>query len=226
MLAAVAVVVLTASPSYAQDVMPDLERGSKALLFQANVFNTTVATVNDGGVAGFGAKYYLSPTTAVRGVLEIAKSSTTIPANPTPPQVGADGSTDTSAVGVSIAVERHFGMGRMSPYYGGGVLFRTSSREEVTAATATPPATPVQTVTKGGFSTANRFGVMGIFGAEFFLRDNVSLAAEYMLAFISNSLKDTEVTVGTNPTTTTKNGSVKTLSSAVSSAAMRLGFYF
>src|SRR5437773_2321534 len=104
-LALAGVFVLVGSVCYGQEVTPDLNAGSKALVFQVNLFNTAVATVNDDVTAGIGFKYYLSQPNAIRVVVEIAKSNATIPSNPGPGQVGADGSNDTSAFGVSGVLE-------------------------------------------------------------------------------------------------------------------------
>ena len=202
LLVALMVLTLVGSVSYSQDVTPNLAGGSKALLFTFGGLNTLAAN-NFGG--GFGAKLYLSSSMAVRGALQFSSNSTTSPANPNPGDVGADGSSSNTTIGVGGGVELHMGSGRVSPYIGAGVGFSTTSTESKNAATATPPNTPNQTTTTnaGGNTT---FTVYAIAGFEFFLWKEVSLAGEYRLGFSSTSMKDVEVTSGTT-TTTTKQGS-------------------
>lgn len=190
------------SVSYSQEVMPNLAGGSKALLFQFGGLNNLAANNFNGG---FGAKYYLSSSMAVRGVLQFSSNSTSTPANPAPGDVGADGSTSNTTIGVGGGVELHMGSGRVSPYIGAGVGFSTTSTESKNAATATPPATPTQTTTKNATGNTT-FTVYGMAGFEFFLWKELSLSGEYRLGFSSTALKDVEVTTG--PTTvTTKQGS-------------------
>lgn len=195
-------VLFVGSVSYSQDVVPNLAGGSKALLFTFGGLNTLAANNFSGG---FGAKYYLSSSMAVRGALQFSSNSTSTPANPAAGDVGVDGSTSNTTIGVGGAIELHMGSGRVSPYLGAGVGFSTTSTESKNAATATPPATPTQTTTTnaGGNTT---FTVYGIAGFEFFLWKEVSLAGEYRLGFSSTSNKDVEVTSGTT-TNTTKQGS-------------------
>lgn len=71
--------ILVGSVSYSQEVMPNLAAGSKALLFQFGGLNNLAANNFNGG---FGAKYYLSSSMAVRGVLQFSSNSTSTPANP------------------------------------------------------------------------------------------------------------------------------------------------
>jgi len=201
-LVAFVALILVGTISYSQEVMPNLVGGSKALLFQFGGLNNLAANNFNGG---FGAKYYLASSMAVRGVLEFSSNSTTTPANPGAGDVGVDGSTSNTTLGVGGAVEIHLGSGRVSPYLGGGVQFSTTSTESKNAATATPPATPTQTTTKNA-NGATTFTVFGMAGFEFFLWKEVSLSGEYQVGFSSTSMKDREVTTGAT-TTTTKQGS-------------------
>ena len=219
-LVAFMALILVGSISYSQEVMPNLAGGSKALLFQFGGLNNLAANNFNGG---FGAKYYLSSFMAVRGVLQFSSNSTTTPANPAAGDVGVDGSTSNTTLGVGGAVEIHLGSGRVSPYLGGGVQFSTTSTESKNFATATPPATPNQTTTKNA-NGATTFTVFGMAGFEFFLWKEVSLAGEYQVGFSSTSMKDQEVTTGAT-TTTTKQGSSSSIGIA-SQGFLTLAIYF
>ncbi|HEX9614936.1 MAG TPA: outer membrane beta-barrel protein [Bacteroidota bacterium] len=205
-LVVVMILGVAGSISHSQEVMPTLTAGSKALLFQFGGLNNLQANNFNGG---FGAKFFLSSTFAVRGVLQFSSASTTTPANPAPGDVGVDGSSSNTTIGVGGAVELHMGSGRVSPYLGGGVAFATTSTESKNPATATPPATPTQTTTTNA-NGSTTFTVYGMAGFEFFLWKEVSLSGEYRLGFSSTSMKDREDTTGPT-TTTTKQGSSSTI---------------
>src|SRR3990172_2347784 len=147
LLVALAILVI-GSVSYGQDVVSNLA---------ANNFS-----------GGFGAKYYLSSSMAVRGVLQFSSAATTTPANPGAGQVGVDGETSNTTIGVGGAVELHMGSGRVSPYLGGGVGFSTTSTESKNPATATPPAVPAQTTVKNN-NAPTTFTMYAMSGFEFFL---------------------------------------------------------
>jgi len=112
LLVALAILVI-GSVSYGQDVVPNLTAGSKALVFTFGGLSNLAANNFSGG---FGAKYYLSSSMAVRGVLQFSSAATTTPANPGAGQVGVDGETSNTTIGVGGAVELHMGSGRVSPY--------------------------------------------------------------------------------------------------------------
>ncbi len=203
------------SLSSAQDVVPSLAGGSKAVLFSFGGFSFLSAGTFDGGI---GARYYLSNDLAVRAGVQFTSASQTNPANPVAPNTGEDGSASASALGVSGAAEWHMGRARVIPYIGAGLSLTTTSTESKNVVTGNPP--PAQTTTKNrsagesvngiGYVGGSSFQVFGLLGVEFFLYKEVSLAAEYRLGYASTSRKDQEVTTGTT-TTTTKIGSGSTL---------------
>ena len=114
--------LVVASVSFGQEVMPSLTGGSKALLFSFGGLSNLGANNFNGG---FGAKYYLSSSMAVRAGLQFASASTTTPANPAAGDVGVDGSTSSTTIGVGAAIELHLATARVSPYIGAGVGFST-----------------------------------------------------------------------------------------------------
>lgn len=212
-------ILVIGSVSYGQDVVPGLSGGSKALLFTFGGLSNLSANNFSGG---FGAKYYLSSSMAVRGGIQFSTASTTTAANPAPGNTGSDGTSSNTTIGVGGAVEIHLGSGRVSPYLGGGVGFSTTSTETKTVDNNT--ATPDQVTTKnaGGATT---FTVYGMAGFEFFLWKEVSLSGEYRLGFSSSSLKDIETTVIGQPTQTQKQGSASTIGIGAQGALV-LAVYF
>src|SRR3990170_1452368 len=205
--------LMIGSVSYGQDVVPGLSGGSKALLFSFGGLANVGANNFNGG---FGAKYYLSSSMAIRGGLQFSSASTTTPANPAVGDIGADGTSSTTTIGVGGAVELHMGSGRVSPYLGGGVGFSTTSTESKNPATATPPAVPAQTTVKNN-NAPTTFTVYAMAGFEFFLWKEASPSGEYRIGFSSSSLKDVETTTGAT-TTTVKQGSSSTIGIAAQGA--------
>jgi len=228
LLVAVAILML-GSVSFGQDVVPGLAAGSKALLFSFSGFSFVGAGTFDGG---FGAKYYLSESMAIRGGIQFTSASVTNSANPPTGQSGIDGSQSATAIGVSGAVELHLGKGRVSPYLGGGVMFTTTSTEFKPIVTGVPPLTQTTTKNSNGGETINgtnyqggtTFMVYGLAGFEFFLYKELSLAGEYRVGFASTSRKDQEFNNGTT-TTTTKLGSSSVIG-ITSQGTLTLGVYF
>lgn len=228
LLLVVAILVLASGAVQAQDVVPSISAGSKALLFSFSGLAFLNAGAFDGGV---GAKYFLSENLAVRGGLNFVSASQTVPANPNPAQQGIDGSISATTIGVSAAAELHMGKGRVRPFLGGGAAFAMTSTENKSDEVGNPP--PAQTVIKnriGGetidgtnYQGATTLSVFGLAGFEFFLYKEVSLSAEYRLGFTTSGLKDQEVTAGT-VTATTKAGTATGIGFA-SSGALTLAVY-
>lgn len=220
--------VLTGSVCYGQ-VTPDLSAGSRALLFEFNGLSVIAAGDFDGG-AGF--KYFVADSTAVRGGVQLSRGTSDIKANPVAPNTGRDGSQSGTLVGLSAALERHMGMGRVSPYIGGGVMFSTTSTEATNVVVGNPPG--VQTTTKNEqfgetingstYFGGRSVGIFGLMGFEFFLRDEVSLSGEYRLGYTSTTRKDEQVTTGAT-TTTIKIGSSNLLDIS-SRGLLTLAVYF
>jgi len=228
-LAIAGALVFTSSVCYGQDVKPDLKTGSKALLFQFSGLSVITAGTFDGG-AGF--KYYISPTTAVRGAVQLSNANNTIAANPVAPATGMDGHQSATRAGLTAALERHFGSGRVSPYFGGGVMFATTSTESKNVVVGNPPPTQATTKNNTAGETINgttylgghSIGVFGLMGFEFFLRKEISFSGEYSLGYTSTSRSDQQVVAGT-VTVTTKVGNSNLLNIA-SRGLLTLAVYF
>jgi opacity protein-like surface antigen len=160
---------------------------------------------------------------AIRVGVQANVSGTTTPANPVAPLVGIDGSTSSTTIGVEGALEVHLTTTRLSPYLGGGVGFSLNSNESKPV--VPPQAAPAyQTTTKSGGTSINFFVMMG---AEYFIVDQISLAAEYRLGYSMFSPKDTEIS-STNPavTTVTTKGTSNHNLSLNSTGLLTLAVYF
>jgi hypothetical protein len=228
-LAIAGVLVLASSVCYGQGVTPELKTGSKALLFEFSGLSVIAAGDFDGG-AGF--KYYVSPSMAVRGSVQLSRATRVLAANPVAPQTGIDGSQSATLAGVTAAVERHMGTGRVSPYFGGGLMFSTTSTEGKNVVVGNPPGAQTTTKNDTAGETINgktylggsNAGIFGLMGFEFFLRKEVSLSGEYSIGYTSTSRKDEVATAGA-VSVTTKVGS-SSLFNISSRGLLTLAVYF
>jgi len=189
----------------AQNDESNFDEGSKALLFQFSGFSDLGANSYMGGIGG---KYFLTPTMAVRGGLQFSSLKQEEPFNPAPgtTETGKDGELSASILGLSGAIELHLNARRISPFFGGGVAFRTASSKEKTVVTDPNPQTTIKN--EFGYTELEFFALAG---AEFFLyKKMISLSAEYQLGYAKRSFKDEEITTG-NVTVTNKQGSLSAL---------------
>jgi opacity protein-like surface antigen len=183
-------------------VTPNLQSGSKALLFSFAGLDNLNANSFNGGIGG---KYYLSPTMAARGGIQFVSASRDIPANPGPGQTAQDGEISATTLGLNGAIEVHSGSGRVSPFLGAGIAFSTTSTENKQVNFGPSSEQRVikndragETINGNSFLAGTRFDVFGLLGAEFFIVKELSLAAEYRFGFSKISGKDEEDTQGTS----------------------------
>lgn len=200
---------LTHSLALAQ-VAPALQSGSKALLFTFSGLDNLNANSFDGG---FGAKYYLSPSMALRGGLQFASASEDNPANPPSGVQAQDGEISGTRVGISGALEFHGGAGRVTPMWGVGAAISIASTER-----KNPNFGPAsdQVIVKNSangeninglnFAGGSQMDLFALLGAEFFIVKEASLSTEYRLGFSKISRKDQETTQGPNTSTTKLGG--------------------
>jgi opacity protein-like surface antigen len=201
--------LLVNSLAFAQGVNPNYSSGSKAMLFTFDGLSTLRAGNFEGGI---GAKYFLGQKMALRAALQFASSSEDIPANAAAGQQATDGEQSGTQFGVSAALELHLGARRANPYLGGGLSFSTTSTESTN-----PVIGPSSSQTKvenndigenvngRTFLGGTTLGVFALAGVEFFLINEVSLAAEYRLGISKISRADEKITLG-NQTQTTQVG--------------------
>jgi hypothetical protein len=212
----------------AQSLSPNLAKGTKSLLFSFGGFSNLNAGNFDGGI---GAKYYLKDKTALRVGLQLATADQDLPANPGTGQQGTDGEASGNRLGISAALELHRGSARANAYWGGGIGFSKASTEVKSPVIGpTTNQTTVKNDRNGEsingvtFLAGTGFNLFALAGAEFFLFQEVSLAAEYRLGFAKLSRADEEITSG-NQTTTTKVGSSSGLG-INSAGVLTLAIYF
>lgn len=185
--------------------------------------NTSVSLADQG--FGNGAmlkgRYFTTDKYAFRAVLFLGSDSVT----ENPATNVTEKNTDTG-FGIGFGMERHFtGTERLSPYVGGDVLLGfTNSKTEITNTTvANNTVTQVQ---KG--PNAFRFGVRGVFGADYYFLRRVYLGVEGGLGLFYQSEGDTTLTTtsaNTSTTTTVDGGSSFQVKPAVV-GGLRLGFVF
>jgi hypothetical protein len=174
--------------TFAQKDNPFIYSGSKAVLFSFSGLSNLGANNFDGGA---GIKFFLTPPMALRIGVQLNSSGTTTPANLVGTQVGIDGSTTSTTFGADVALEYHFTTTRCTPYFGGGIGFSMSTNERKPVVTG--PSAPVYQDTykneAGAGTSLNFFALMGV---EYFIVNEISLAAEYRLGYSLLSPKDTE----------------------------------
>jgi opacity protein-like surface antigen len=186
------ILVLFTCISFAQkDHDPFVGTGSKAVLFSFSGLSNLGANNFDGGA---GIKFFLTPPMALRFGVQVNMSGTTTPAPTTAANpVGIDGTTSNTSFGVEAALEYHLTTSRLTPYLGGGIGFAMSSNERKPFAGPAPTGTTLYQDTykneAGAGTTLNFFVLMGV---EYFVVDQISLAAEYRLGYNLLTPKDTE----------------------------------
>ncbi|MDR3666271.1 MAG: outer membrane beta-barrel protein [Ignavibacteriaceae bacterium] len=197
------IIVIFTCISFAQkDHDPFMYTGSKAILFSFSGLSNLGANNFDGGA---GIKFFLTSPMALRIGVQVNAAGTTTPANPITGEVGLDGSTTSTTIGVDAALEYHMTTTRLSPYFGGGVGFATTSNQSIPAVTGTT-APLYQITTKDGPGAGLTFNVFALMGAEYFIVNEVSLSAEYRLGY--SLLSPSDMVVSTSrpnvPSVTTK----------------------
>lgn len=171
----------------AQEITAKTKHQDAALLFQFNGFANlatgglgAVETPRDASGAstitinGVGGKYYTAENVAVRAALTFVRESAS------QAQSGGVAEFDEtqSSIGVEGGVEVHLHNKRLSPYFGGlfgysrGTFTRKQGNNEALA-------------------KRSGIGIAAIFGAEFFLFEQVSLAAEYRAVYQRTSASNT-----------------------------------
>ena len=216
------ILALFVCTSFAQKDGPFIAAGSKAVLFSFSGLSNLGANNFDGGA---GMKFYLTTPLALRVGVQVGISGTTIPANPGTNESGIDGSTSSTTFGIEGAVEYHITTSRLTPYFGGGVGFGMISNESKPPVTGT--GTLYQRTTKNGPGAGTTLNFFALMGVEYFIVNEISLAAEYRLGYSLLSPKDTEVS-SSDPnftTVTTKNTSSHSLY-LNSTGVLTLAVYF
>jgi len=207
----------------ADDVTPSIELNSKAMLFSFSGLSVLGAGAFNGG---FGGKYFIMNSLALRGSLQFLTASQSTPANPPAGVTGTDGSISATQFGLTAAMEYHLLKTRVSPYVGGGLSITTTSTENknpvtgTTAQTTTKNSAAGETVGSTVYHAGLGLGINGLAGVEFFITKDISLAAEYQLGYSLLSRYDQSIGAAT-----TKEGSLNSFGIS-STGLLTLAFYF
>ncbi len=180
--------------------------------------NTTINLPDQGFGTGamFKARYFKTDKIAYRGTLFLANNSETN--NDFINDVKEE--MDNYGFGLGFGMERHFtGTERLSPYVGGDVLlgYRSQNLKETDNITGDV----VEVKGPGVF----RFGVRGVFGADYYIAKRVFLGVEAGLGLMYESEGDTTIKSTGNPDITLEGGSNFRITPEVVTG-IRVGFAF
>jgi opacity protein-like surface antigen len=179
------------------DSIPKSKSGDKAVLFTLSGLSNLGAASYMGGLGG---KYYISDGNAIRASLGFGTSTTTTKPPAGSPAGAVDQKSSSSAFIIAPAFLHNINAnGPVLAYIGGEFAY---------IMTSTTVENPGFVANNKNHSSTTGFGVAGIFGVEWFAWNNISLSAEYVLAYTSSS-GTTETTVG-GTTTTVDNPSTTT----------------
>ena len=126
---------------------------------------------------GFGYKHWMSDRLAIKSFLTFGKTDTNI-------VYGDDGYPEEQRLreksfSLLIGAEDHFWKrGRLSFFYGGGILFKISS-SKIDHTLDNPTPGEIKRVR----SNKNIFGVQSTLGLEYFLTKRISLSGQYQIDF-------------------------------------------
>lgn len=180
--------------------------------------NTSINLPDQGFGAGpmFKARYFKTDKLAYRGTVVIANTSTK-----EDPSGKLETKENNFGLGLGFGVERHFtGTQRLSPYYGGDVMIGFGS----TKATKTDSSvSPVSVTEKKGSDF--KFGVRGVFGADYYFVPRVFLGVEAGLGLMFNNEGDTTISQTGQKDITINGGSNFKIEPAVVTG-IRLGYAF
>lgn len=213
-------IMISFAVSTAQPAKPYFEKDSKAMLFEFSGLAYLGTNSFNGGIGG---KYFIKSDLAIRGSIQIASITED---DPFQGSGGVDGESHASQFGLSAAAEFHLNTTRINPYFGGGLAIRFTSTESKSAEQDANDQVTVKNSRSGefGYLGGTEFVIFGMVGAEVFIIENLSLAAEYQLGFSHLSRKDEETSQG-NTTTTNKQGSRNEFG-IESSGMLTLAIYF
>ena len=174
--------VLICSFVFAQENVTSVAEGSRAILFSFRGLDFLNANEYNGGIGG---KYFIAPDLAVRVGLVLDSFTETTPANADSTEKGSDGEYSAFSFGINAAVEWHLTAKRVSPYVGGGISYTSSSIEQYPDVTWPQSFTGLVWRTKTTTDGIGGFSIFGIAGVEIFIIKEISLSAEYHIAYKS-----------------------------------------
>lgn len=204
----------------AQEYKPTVGDVTVDLGVSGGLGDTSINLPDQGFGAGamFKARYFKTDKFAYRATLFLANNNDTD--NPSSNVVVKD---NDFGLGLGFGAEKHFtGTDRLSPYVGGDVLVGFANASTKTTTTATSGTTVVREV-KGPNSF--RFGVRGVFGADYYFAKRVFLGVEAGLALMYESEGDVTFKNTGSPDYTVEGGDNFNISPAVVTG-IRIGYAF
>lgn len=167
--------VLFTGLSSAQEISAKSHKGDKGISFSVSGLSYVGLGQFEGGIGG---KYWISNKLALTSSIGISAYKTTSTSSYSN---YSDSKSTYSRFSLFVGVEDHFFVKkRLSPYFGGGIDFRFSSRVDYAGL---PRDNPPPGRTKKDKTTTNTFGIRGLCGIEYFLADWVSLAGQYRISY-------------------------------------------
>lgn len=218
-LSLVAAATLLATEVNAQDYKP--AAGDNTLELQLAPLGA--APFSMGGIR---YRRFLSETTALRATVYLGYTSNTEITQQADEFPGAEElKTRTSSfeIGLRPGIEKHFaGTDRLSPYIGGELDFamKTSKEKEEVQSGSDVEENVIKN--EDGFT---RFGLNGVFGADYYIAEKVFLGAELGFGFAVTKDSKTVTEPAGGESTTEKGGGSFTLAPNVL-AQFRLGIVF
>lgn len=167
---------------------------------------------------GVGYKYWISDRLAIKSFLTFGKTDTTIVYydNGYPPEQRVREKSFSLLTGI----EDHFwNRGRLSFFYGGGILFKTSSSKI--------DYTPYDHLNeiKGVRSNKNIFGIQSTLGVEYFFTKRLSLSGQYQIDFSFEKESRKNILVGGPEVTEPRKEKITTWNLGISTSALILTIY-
>lgn len=179
--------------------------------------NTTINLPDQGFGTGamFKARYFKTENIAYRGTLFVGNINETDNSVPNFKE-----ESHFYGFGLGFGMERHFtGTERLSPYVGGDVLLGYGNGNVKTTNSI------ANTVDETKGPSIFRFGVRGVFGADYYIAKRVFLGVEAGLGLMYESEGDTTFKSTNNPDVVTKGGSSFRITPEVVTG-IRVGFAF
>jgi hypothetical protein len=211
LLSGMVALLVSVSVAMADDAATSVAAGSKAIMFTfsglsflgAGSYQNGLSTAGTNAFGGgIGGKYFLTNAIGLRAGLQFGMAhqtdATTLPSG------GTDGNYSATLFGISAGGEYHLNINRVSPYAGLQVSFTTTSTtylHPIDVANGSKITDDNRAAPVLGFLPGATFGVGIPIGVEFFITKEVSLSAEYQLAYNSTMDYDQKTTTVTGAVT-------------------------
>lgn len=182
-----------------------------------------------GSIEGrIGYKYWLSDRLAIKSFLTFGKTDTTIIYYHIDTFIVSyengyplEQRVKEKSFSLLAGAEDHFwNRGRLSFFYGGGILFKTSSLK-IDNTLYDPGPTEI----KGVRSNKNIFGIQSTLGVEYFFTKRLSLSGQYQIDFSFEKESRKNILVGGPEVTEPRKEKITTWNLGISTSALILTIY-